>query len=123
MRTTMISTLALLLAACGSGERAPTVSDGSSPGAFKRTMAEAKSELGPTDRIKFEAAVAEFRAAEFARADTRQDYERNVRAGLDGLTAPRVVTELDKNVRKLKEDAADAAFDIKRELKGATKQN
>ena len=108
-----------LLAACGPGEDGPTVIDGSSAEAFEQTLKEARSELGPKDRVKFEAALTEFRAQMFARADTRQDYQRLVREGMDGLTAQRIVTEFDRNVDKLGNDAADAIFDAKRAVAGS----
>ena len=107
----------LLLAACG-GSDAPTVIDGSSQEAYDRTLSEAKRELGPQDRLKFEAALAEFRAQMFAEADDRQDYKRLVREGMDGLTAPRIVSEFNRNVDKAGKDAADALFDAKRAIVG-----
>lgn len=106
-----------LLAACGPGE-GPVVIDGSSQAAFERTLAAAKADLGPRDRVKFEAALAEHRARMFAKADDRQQYQRLVRAGLDGLTAPRIVAQFNKDVDRVGGQAADAVFDAKRALKG-----
>jgi hypothetical protein len=106
-----------LLPACGGGA-APTVIDGSSQEAYDRTLAEAKGELGPQDRLKFETALAEFRAQMFAKADDRQEYKRLVREGMDGLTAPRIVGEFNRNVDKVGKDAADALFDAKRAIVG-----
>jgi hypothetical protein len=107
----------LLVAACG-GNDAPTVIDGSSQESYERTLSEAKGELGPQDRLKFEAALAEFRAQMFAKADDRQEYKRMVREGMDGLTAPRIVTEFNRNVDKIGKGAADALFDAKRAVVG-----
>jgi hypothetical protein len=106
-----------LLTACG-GADAPTVIDGSSQEAFDATLSEAKGELGPQDRLKFEAALAEFRAQMFAKADDRQEYKRLVREGMDGLTAPRIVTEFNRNVDKVGKGAADALFGAKRAIVG-----
>lgn len=111
----------LLLAGCGTSGDGPTVIDGSSAEAFERTLGEAKSDLGPQDRIKFEAALTEFRAQMFARADNRQDYQRRVREGLDGLTAPRIVAQFNKDVDRLSNGAADAVFDAKRAVQGGAK--
>jgi hypothetical protein len=119
MMRRFISALALLsVAACGLGNNAPTVIDGSSREAFDRSMSEARGDLGPQDRLKFEAAVTEFRAQMFAKADTRQDYQRLVREGLDGLTAVRIVQKFDENAKKAGNDAADAIFDAKRAVAG-----
>ena len=106
------------LAGCGFGRSEPTVIDGSSPEAFKKTLSAAKADLGPRERLKFEAAYTEYRAQMFAEADNRQHYERLVREGMDGLTAPRIVAKFDENVEKAGNDAADAIFDAKRALKG-----
>jgi hypothetical protein len=106
------------LAACGFGNDAPIVIDGSSPEAFERTLGEARRDLGPQDRVKFKAALTEFRAQMFAKADTRQDYQRLVREGMDGLTAPRIVDKFNENANKAKNDAADAIFDAKRAVAG-----
>lgn len=113
--------LCLSLAACGFGRGEPTVIDGSSSDAFKRTLAEAKADLGPKERLKFEAAYAEYKAQVFADADNRQEYERLLREGMNGLTAPRIVAKFDENVAKAGNDAADAIFDAKRALKGGGK--
>ncbi len=108
------------LAACGGPEQ-PTVIDGSSDKAFKRTLSAAKGDLGPKDRLKFEAAYAEYRAQVFADADNRQEYARLLREGMDGLTAPRIVAKFDENTKKAGEDAADAIFDAKRALRGGAR--
>ena len=118
MRSTLMLSACLLLAACGVGADGPTVIDGSSPEAFSETMSAAKSDLGPKDRIKFEAALAEFRTRTFAKADSRQEYQRLLREGLDGLTAPRVVAQFNKDVDRVGGQAADAVFDAKRAIKG-----
>jgi hypothetical protein len=107
-----------LLAACGVGSDGPQVIDGSSPEAFEQTMRDARSELGPKDRLKFEAAVTEFRAQVFAEADDRQEYNRLVREGLNGLTAVAIVAKFNQNADKLGNDAADAIFDAKRAVSG-----
>jgi hypothetical protein len=118
MRSRIILAAGLFLAGCGSGADGPTVIDGSSPEAFSRTLSAAKSDLGPQDRVKFEAALAEFRARTFAKAKTRQDYQRRLRDGLDGLTSPAVVAQFDKDVNRVGGKAADAVFDAKRALSG-----
>lgn len=108
----------LILAGCGFGSDGPAVIDGSSAETFEASLKEARSELGPQDRIKFEAALTEYRAQMFARADDRQQYQQLVRQGLDGLTAPGIVEQFDKNTKKLGDDAADAIFDAKRVISG-----
>ena len=108
--------LALALAGCGFGSDGPQVIDGSSDQAFEQTLAKARQDLGPRDRLKFEAALTEFRGQMFAKADDREEYRRLVREGLNGLTAPRIVTKFDQNAKKLGDDAADAVFDAKRAL-------
>ena len=116
MRSSLLLSACLLLCACGTGEAGPTVIDGSSAEAFDRTLGAAKRDVSPKDRIKFEAALAEFRAQTFAKASTRQDYQRRLREGLDGLTAPAVVAQFDKDVDRVSGQAADAVFDAKRAL-------
>jgi hypothetical protein len=108
----------VLLSACSLGSEQPTVIDGSSASAFEQTLREAKGELGPRDRIKFEAALAEFRAQMFAKAGTRQEYQRLVRRGMNGLTAPLIVSKFNSNVDKAGRNAADAIFDVKRAVTG-----
>lgn len=107
----------LLLGAC-SGADGPAVIDGSSAESFTETLAEAKRDLGPGERLKFEAALTEFRGQMFAKADNRQEYQRLVREGLDGLTAPAIVAQFDKDVDRLSGGAADAIFDAKRAVAG-----
>ena len=106
----------LAFAGCWLGDAAPQVTDGSSDAAFERTMAASRQQLGPKDRIKFETALTEYRAQMFARADTRQDYQRRVRQGMHGLTAQAIVAEFDRNTEQLGNEAADAIFDAKRAL-------
>lgn len=118
MRATALALLGALLSSCGADD-GPTVIDGSSQEAFEQTLSEAKGDLGPRDRVKFEAALAEYRARIFARADNRQEYNRLLREGMDGLTAPRVVEQFDKDVDRVGGRAADAIFDAKRALKGS----
>jgi hypothetical protein len=70
---------AVMLAGCDLVHDEPTVIDGSSRQAFEQTLAEAKSEHGPSDRIKFDTALpniacrpardADSRARDPARAD------------------------------------------------------
>ena len=109
----------LLLGGCGFfGADEPVVIDGSSDAAYDRTLSEAKAQLGPGDRLKLEAALAEFRAQMFAKADDRQEYKRLVREGMDGLTAQRIVIEFDRNVDKVGKGAADALFQAKRAIAG-----
>ena len=108
----------LLLAACGFGDDQPTVIDGSSPQAFEQTLSAAKGDLSAKDRIKFEAALAEFRAQMFAKAGTRQEYQRLVRQGMDGLTAPLIVSKFNSNADKAGRDVADTVFKVKRAITG-----
>lgn len=120
MRPLLLLLASLSLASCGLGEDEVTVIDGSSAEAFEQTLGEARGDLNPKDRIKFETALTEFRAQMFARADTRQEYQKLVREGMDGLTAPRIVAKFDENLKKAGNDAADAIFDAKRALKGGS---
>jgi hypothetical protein len=118
MRRFLILFTCLVVAACGGGAPSPTVIDGSSPESFGQTLSAAKRDVGPKDRIKFEAALAEFRAQTFAKAADRQEYQRRLRQGLNGLTAPQVVAQFNKDVDRVGGQAADAVFDAKRALKG-----
>jgi len=118
MRPLILLSTCLLVAACGFGASTPTVIDGSSAAAFDQTLRAAKADLGPRDRLKFEAALSEFKARTFARADSRQEYQRLLRKGLNGLTAPRVVEQFDRDVDRVGGQAADAVFDAKRALNG-----
>jgi hypothetical protein len=119
MRKTLLALVATsLLAGCGFGSDGPAVIDGSSAEAFEASLREARGELGPQERIKFEAALTEYRAQMFARADNRQEYQQLVRQGLDGLTAPGIVEQFDQNTEKLGNDAADAIFEAKRAITG-----
>jgi hypothetical protein len=122
----MLRTLPLLallvLGGCGLfGSDDPVVIDGSSQAAFDRTLGEAKAQLGPGDRLKLEAALAEYRAQTFAQADDRQEYKRLIREGMDGLTAQRIVSEFNHNVDKAGTGAADALFEAKRAIAGRSK--
>jgi hypothetical protein len=117
VRLRIVSLACALLAGCG-GADGPTVIDGSSQAAFEQTLGEARSDLGPRDRLKFEAALTEFRGQMFAKADNRQQYNRLVREGMDGLTAPGIVAQFNKDVDRVSGQAADAVFDAKRALKG-----
>lgn len=116
MRLTLVS-LCMLLSACGS-TASPTVIDGSSQAAYEASLKAARREVGPADRIKLEAAIHEHEAHMFAKADNRQEYRKLVRQGMDGLTAPAIVAQFDKDVVRVKGQAADAVFDAKRALKG-----
>lgn len=107
-----------LVSACGYGSDGPTVIDGSSAEAFSRTLSAAKADLGPKDRLKFEAALSEFKARTFAKADSRLEYQRMLRKGLDGLTAHRVVDQFNRDVDRVGGQAADAVFDAKRVFSG-----
>lgn len=110
---------ALLLAACGLGQDdAPTVIDGSSPEAFSRTVAAARSELGSRDRLKFEAALTAARGKQFAAASDRVEYQRRIREALDGQTAPEIVAGVDRWTKRAGTDAADAVFEAKRKVQG-----
>lgn len=105
---------ALLVAACGGG--APTVIDGSSPDRFRRTMAAARSELGPGDRASFEAAVKLVQAGAFAKADGRDEMEARVRRKLDGKTAEAVIADFKDKRTKAADSVIDGAFELKRRL-------
>ena len=118
MRPFLTLSACLFVSACGAAPEGPTVIDGSSPEAFSQTLGAAKGDLGPKDRLKFEAALAEFRARTFAKASSRQEYQKLLRDGLDGLTAPRIVAQFNKDVDRVGGKAADAAFDVKRVIKG-----
>lgn len=118
MRTLILLPACLVASACGVGPSAPTVIDGTSAATFDRTLSAAKADLGPKDRLKFEAALSEFKARTFARADSRQEYQRLLRKGLNGLTAPRIVDQFDRDVDRVGGQAADAVFDAKRALNG-----
>jgi hypothetical protein len=118
MRSLILLSTCLFIAACGFGTSAPTVIDGSSAAAFDQTLKAAKADLGAKDRLKFEAALSEFKARTFAKADSRQDYQRRLRKGLNGLTAPRIVAQFDQDVDRVSGQAADAVFDAKRALNG-----
>lgn len=119
MRLSLPLLALLLLGGCGLfGADDPVVIDGSSQAAFDRTLSEAKAQLGPGDRLKLEAALAEFRAQMFAKADDRQEYKRLIREGMDGLTAQRIVSEFNRNVDKVGTGAADALFEAKRAIAG-----
>lgn len=109
---------ALMLAAC-SGQASPTVIDGSSQEAFERTFSAAKQDVGPRDRVKVEAAIAEFRARTFARADNRAEFQQMFREGLDGLTTPAIAAQFDADTQRISGKAADAIFDAKRALSGS----
>lgn len=106
-----------VLGACGRSDQ-PTVIDGSSQSAFEDTLSQARRDVGPSDRLKLEAAIREHEARMFAKADNRQEYQKLVRQGMDGLTAPGIVKQFDKDVVRVKGQAADAIFDAKRALKG-----
>jgi len=105
------------LAACGRSDQ-PTVIDGSSQSAFEDSLKEARRDVGPADRLKLEAAIREHEGRMFAKADNRQQYQKLVREGMDGLTGPGIVAQFDKDVVRVKGEAADAVFDAKRALKG-----
>ncbi len=116
MRPLILLSACLLVSACGVGASAPTVIDGSNAATFDQTLRAAKADLGPKDRLKFEAALSEFKARTFAKANSRQEYPRLLRKGLDGLTAPRVVDQFNRDVDRVGGQAADAVFEAKRAL-------
>lgn len=117
MRLPLIALACLLAAGCGDAG-GPTVIDGSSQTAFEESLKEARGDVGPGDRVKLEAAISEHRARMFAKADDRQEYQRLVREGMDGLTAPGIVAQFDEDVTRVQGQAADAIFDAKRALSG-----
>lgn len=105
---------ALLLAACG----APTEStiDGSSPEAFRESMAAVRADLGPSERAKFEAALKLVQAEAFAAATSREEYNAELRRRLAGKTAEDVIVEASKKGQNVANKAIDAVFDIKRKV-------
>lgn len=117
MRLPLVVIACMLAAGCGDAD-GPTVIDGSSQAAFEASLKEARGDVGPSDRIKLEAAISEHRARMFAKADDRQQYQRLVREGMDGLTAPGIVAQFDEDVTRVQGEAADAVFDAKRALSG-----
>jgi len=117
MRLALTTLACTLVAACG-GADAPTVIDGSSQAAYEASLKEARGDVGPRDRVKLEAAISEHQARMFAKADNRQEYQKLVREGMGGLTAPAIVAQFDKDVTRVQGKAADAVFDAKRALKG-----
>jgi hypothetical protein len=123
MRPFLLPILFVLVGGCSLGQEEPTVIDGSSAEAFEQTLGDAKQELGPKDRLKFETALAEFRAQMFAKANTRQEYQRLVRQGMNGLTAPLIVAKFNSNVDKAGRDVADTVFDVKRAISGRRGQS
>ena len=81
-------------------------------------MKEARGELGPRDRLKFEAALTALRGRQFAKAGDRVEYGRRIRAALDGQTAPEIVAGVDSWTARAGTDAADAVFEAKRKVQG-----
>lgn len=116
MRLVPVLIACSLLAGCR-GADGPTVIDGSSQAAYESSLKQARGDVGPADRIKLEAAIREHQARMFAKADNRQEYQKLVREGMDGLTGPGIVAQFDKDVERVKGGAADAVFDAKRALK------
>jgi len=116
MRPINLLTACFLASACGVDASAPTVIDGSSAATFDQTLSPAKADLGPKDRLKFEAALSEFKARTFAKANSRQEYQELLRKGLNGLTAPRIVDQFNRDVDRVGGQAADAVFEAKRAL-------
>lgn len=114
----LLAALALLaLPACGLfDDGQPTVIDGSTPETFKQTVDEARAELGPRDRLKFEAALTAVRGRQFAAAGDRAEFDRRVRKALDGQTASQIVAGVDAWTAKFGNDAVDKTFEVKREL-------
>lgn len=117
MRVGSLFLSAVALASC-SQDNGPTVIDGSSQEAYESSLAAARRDVGPKDRLKLEAAIREHQARMFAKADTRQEYQRLLREGMDGQTAPAIVAQFNKDVNRVSGQAADAVFDAKRSLKG-----
>ena len=114
----------LALPACdilGLGGSEPTVIDGSSPEAFRRTVDDARAELGPRDRLKFEAALTAVRGRQFAAANNREEYDRRFRQALDGQTALEIVAGVDQWTARFGNQAVDDAFRVKRELQNAVR--
>ena len=118
MRPLILLSACSLASACGVGASAPTIIDGSSATTFDQTLRAAKADLGPKDRLKFEAALSEFKARTFAKADSRQEYQQLLRKGLNGLTAPRIVDQFNRDIDRVGGQAADALFEAKRALSG-----
>ena len=118
MKRSLLPIMLAFVAGCGLGQQEPAIIDGSSAEAFNRSLADARRDLSPQDRLKFEAALVEFRAQMFAKADNRQEYQQLVRQGMDGLSGPAIVAKFDENANKAENDAADAIFAAKRAISG-----
>ena len=104
----------LLLAACRAGE--PAVIDGSSPEAFEASMADVRSGLAASERMKFEAAVKLVQASAFAKADTREAMQARIRRKLDGRTAAEVIADYERKKADATDAAIDQVFDLKRKI-------
>lgn len=78
--------LAFSLAACSSPEA--VVIDGSSPGSFATTSAEAREQLGAADRLAFDQALASVPARRHA-----ADPDQLRRTTFDGMTGREVVED------------------------------
>ena len=113
MRTASLAVL-LLLAACGVGDT-PTI-DGSSPDAFKASMADVRADLTPAERAKFEGALKLIEASAFAKSDSRAEMQERVRRKLDGKTAQQVIDDAAAKQKDLANAAVDQVFKIKKEV-------
>jgi hypothetical protein len=104
--------LSLALAACAA--EAPVTLDGSSQVSYRESLKSVREQLGPTERVKFEAALKVVEADVFASADSRADFATQLRARLAGKTAADVIAEATGMGGKLKDGALDAAFEAKK---------
>jgi hypothetical protein len=117
MRPYLVSAFALL-AACG--QAAPAAIDGSSPEAYRTSVAEVRGQLGPADRARFEAALKLAQAEAFAKADSRAEMDERLRRKLDGRTGAEVIAEAQAKRAKVADAAVDELFDLKKHVrKGA----
>ena len=81
--------VALLAAACGNSQ--PTVIDGSSPGQFEATAAQARRDLPDADRLDFDRALKNPPGRRYGLTET--EIEQLARQSYDGKTAREVLDE------------------------------
>gem|GEM_PF-3432248 len=113
-RRILVLAAAALVAACGSPDAAKI--DGASPEAYRESLAAVRADLTPAQRAKFEAALKLHQANAFAAANSRAEFDAVLRSRLDGKTADDVVFDAAKQGGAVAGAAADAVFDIKRQV-------
>jgi len=112
MRPFLVLAAALVAAACG--QAAPAAIDGSSPEAYRTSVAEVRGQLGPGDRARFEAALKLAQAEAFAKADSRAEMDERLRRKLDGRTAADVIADAQEKRGKVADAAVDGLFELKK---------